>query len=219
MMQDSRFPTRRVPAQVNAEETAFAVVDSRLAEQPFFGVCVFQDDHFLYANRRFAEFVDRSVEELLSLPSVLDVVYEDDVPEARENIRALLEGESERVRLPLRVRRKDGSPVWLDVQGSRAFHDGRPAIVGVHCDIPEDPTEGVRKLTAKVVRVLSAQVVHDLANVITAIGGQAEVIGRADAEARAEVEELKASVRRAIQLCQRLVRLAGLRTSERDPSQ
>jgi PAS domain S-box-containing protein len=92
-----------------------SLVGSTLAEQPFFGVYLLQDGRFLYVNERFAEILGYSVEEVMALPSVLDTVYEDDREMVRANIRSRLDGEVEQIRYSLRGRKKDGSPVELEV--------------------------------------------------------------------------------------------------------
>jgi PAS domain S-box-containing protein len=199
---------------MESRPSALELVGSSLAEQPFFGVYLLQDGRFLYVNERLAQILGYpSVEEVLQLPSVLDTVYEDDRAMVRENMRTRLDGEVDQIRYSLRGRKKDGSPVDLEVQGRRVLHDGRPAIVGFQCDISERAREQrtyhARQKT-EALGALAAGVAHDFNNILAAIATIAELITlEAKGQIRDDAAEIKEAVQRGARLCQRLMSFAS----------
>ena len=209
------------PPRQDSEPSALDLVASSLADQPFFGVYLLQDGRFVYVNERFAEILGYTVEEIMALPSVLDTVYEDDREMVRENIRSRLDGEVEKIRYSLRGRRKDGSPVDLEVQGRRVMHDGRPAVVGVQFDVSERERERRSyhaRRKAEALGVMAAGVAHDFNNILATIGATAQLIEQeADGQTAADAAEIRDAVRRGSRLCQRLMRF-GSPPKEQDAS-
>lgn len=201
--------------------SAKGLIWSTLAEQPFFGVYLLQDDRFLYVNDRFAEILGYSVDEVMALPSVLDTVYEDDRAFVKENIRARLDGDVEQIRYGLRGRKKDGSPVELEVQGRRILHDGRPAVVGVQCDVSERAREQRsyhQRQKAEALGVMAAGVAHDFRNILAAINLATELMARQVVGTAAEdLDEIREAARRGTALCQQLMAF-GADPKEEEPS-
>jgi two-component system cell cycle sensor histidine kinase/response regulator CckA len=192
-----------------SQPAAFDLIGSSLAEQPFFGVYLLQDGRFVYVNERFAQILGYTVDEVMQLPSVLDTVYEDDREMVREKIRSRLDGEVEQIRYSLRGRRKDGSPVELEVQGRRVLHDGRPAVAGIQFDVSDRARE-LRtyhaRQKAEALGAMAAGVAHDFNNVLAAIGTTADLIAQ-EVEGRTaeDVAEIREAVQRGARLCQRLM--------------
>jgi len=69
----------------------------------------------LYANQRMAEILGASAEEMIGEPSFV-YVFPEDVAAAQVWFEAKKRGDASRFHFKLR--RKDGSAVWVDVQGT-----------------------------------------------------------------------------------------------------
>jgi diguanylate cyclase (GGDEF)-like protein/PAS domain S-box-containing protein len=86
-------------------------------------------------NRRFAEMFGYTREEVLELPSVMDLIAENDRAMVAEKMRQRLDGEIDSVEYSIRGLRKDGQRIDLDARGARTTHEGRPAVMGSMADI------------------------------------------------------------------------------------
>ncbi|MBA2304544.1 MAG: GGDEF domain-containing protein [Acidobacteria bacterium] len=106
-----------------------------LVEESLVGVYMIQDERLLYANRRLGELFGYSREEMLQLPSVLDVIAKSHQETVRETMRRRLDGEINEIEYTVRGVRKDGNLIYLDVRSVRAQHRGRPAVIGTMVDI------------------------------------------------------------------------------------
>jgi diguanylate cyclase (GGDEF)-like protein/PAS domain S-box-containing protein len=106
-----------------------------LVEESLVGVYMIQDERLLYANRRLGELFGYTREEMLALPSVLDVIAKSHKDTVRETMRKRLDGEINEIEYTVRGVRKDGRLIHLDVRSVRAEHDGRPAVIGTMADI------------------------------------------------------------------------------------
>src|SRR5918992_2283477 len=106
-----------------------------LVEEALVGVYMVQDDRLLYANRKLGELFGYSREEMMALPSVLDVIAKSHRETVREAMRKRLDGEITEIEYTVRGVRKDGKLIHLDVRSVRAEHHGRPAVIGTMVDI------------------------------------------------------------------------------------
>jgi diguanylate cyclase (GGDEF)-like protein/PAS domain S-box-containing protein len=106
-----------------------------LVEESLVGVYMVQDDRLVYANRRLGELFGYSRDEMLALPSVLEVIATSHRDIVREAMRKRLDGEINEIEYHVRGVRKDGKLVHLDVRSVRAQHLGRPAVIGTMVDI------------------------------------------------------------------------------------
>jgi diguanylate cyclase (GGDEF)-like protein/PAS domain S-box-containing protein len=108
-----------------------------LVEESLTGVYLIQGDRLIYVNRRLADIFGCTREELLALPSALDVIAESDRALVREKLRQRLSGEVDVVEYTVRGVRKDGRVIDLDVRSARTMHEGSPAVIGSMLDISE----------------------------------------------------------------------------------
>ena len=96
--------------------------------------------HTVFANQRMAEILGTTVSELMGQHS-FDYVFPEDIEAASR----LFESKQRRDANPFqfRLRRKDGSSIWVDVQGT-PMHDanGMIGIVGTFRVIPENAVTG-----------------------------------------------------------------------------
>ena len=106
-----------------------------LVEESLTGLYLIQNDRLVYANQTLADFFGYSREELLQLPSVLDVIEAGDREIVREKMRQRLAGEVAAVKYAVRAVRKDGQIITLDVRGLSTTYAGAPAVMGSMIDI------------------------------------------------------------------------------------
>jgi PAS domain S-box-containing protein len=73
------------------------------------------------ANERMAEILGETIPEMIGEPS-FKYVFPEDVPAAQRLFNAKKQGDSRLFHF--RLRRKDGSAVWVDVQGTPLYNAG-----------------------------------------------------------------------------------------------
>jgi PAS domain S-box-containing protein len=129
----------RDAARARAEQDLRAAEEQfrGLVEQSIAGTYIIQDGKFTYVNPRFLEiFGYDAADELIGRDATL-VVAEQDRGMALENMRLRIEGEVTNVNYTFTAVRRDGAMIDIGVHGTRATHDGRPAIIGLVQDISE----------------------------------------------------------------------------------
>jgi PAS domain S-box-containing protein len=120
-----------------------------LVEESLTGVYIVQQDRLVYANRRLAELFGYSRDEMLRLPSVLEVVAEEDRPLVREMLRQRIAGEIDTLEYTVRGLRKDGQLSNLDVRSVRTSYADAPAVMGSMIDITGQKTWRKRSGTCR----------------------------------------------------------------------
>lgn len=105
-----------------------------LAENSITGICLMQDGVFQYVNPRFAEIYGYDIHEMIGMPWE-EIVFEDDRSLVRESIRKREAGETDFVLYEYRAISKDKSIIHVEVYGSRATYNGRPAVLGTVLDV------------------------------------------------------------------------------------
>ncbi len=124
-------------------ERALAYSEQRLRtifEQAAVGVALVETatGRFLRVNRRFAEIVGRTPDEMLSLTFV-EITHVDDLQRGVENVQRLTAGEVGQFAMEKRYYRSDGSTVWVNLTVSPTWQAGeRPQH---HIAIIEDITQ------------------------------------------------------------------------------
>jgi PAS domain S-box-containing protein len=103
-------------------------------EQSPVGVFLVQDESFRYANPMLAGMLGYAREELIGKPFDA-IVSPADMPRVRENTNQLLAGERGLRSVEFQGRRKDNSPVVLEVYVSSMIYQGTPALCGSIIDI------------------------------------------------------------------------------------
>ena len=122
------------------QETALREAEAKyrtLVEHSLAGVAIIQDRRFRYANPKLAEILGYTQRELLALPSVLDVVHEDDRGIVQEKYRQRLEGDLQNAHYTARVRRKEGQVIDVEVNGCVTTYSGGKAIIDTVLDVTE----------------------------------------------------------------------------------
>ncbi len=91
---------------------------------------LFGEGNFLYANARLAEIFGYSFGELVSLESVLEIATTDSRNFFAQQLQQCLQGRSKTLSCKLRGQRKDGSPIDVEIFGTRTKLYGKFVIIG-----------------------------------------------------------------------------------------
>ena len=98
---------------------------------------IIQHERFKYVNQKFAEMLGHTQQELLALPSSLDVVHKEDQALVRESSSQRLEGIVQTTHYIARVYRKNGRVIDVEVSGSVMDYLGEKATMGTMLDVTE----------------------------------------------------------------------------------
>ena len=133
-------PREQAPAGALPDDALAPAEDGfrALVEQSIAGIYVIQDERVVYANQRFCEIFGYSREDFAGGGVPLEKLTDEaDWPLVRENVRRRIAGEVQSLRYTFRARRKDGSPIEVEVHGARTGFGKKPAIAGILLDITE----------------------------------------------------------------------------------
>ncbi|ACH39416.1 response receiver sensor histidine kinase response regulator, PAS and PAS domain-containing [Citrifermentans bemidjiense Bem] len=121
-------------------EEALSATEARfhsLVEQSLVGIFMLQDDVFIYVNPKFGEIFAYEPQQLIESRSLLELVApEDQIRVMTRFLRPLME-ESDSLHFFFRGKRRDGSLIDLEVNGTRTRVNGSAAIIGTLLDITE----------------------------------------------------------------------------------
>lgn len=193
-----------------------------LVEQSLVGIYMIQDDRYVYANPTFAHIMGYSAEELMA-GKVLDFVFEEDRPLVAENIRKRLSGEIHSIRYGLRMVRKDGKMIHVEVHGVRSEYEGQPAIIGTILDITDRKKIEAQLLqTSKMEAIgqLAGGIAHDFNNLLAAINGNTKLALEdlpTDHPVRGHLVEVSRAGTRAVDLVRRILTFSRQQPQERKP--
>ena len=189
-----------------------------LVEQSLVGIYLVRGGRFAYANPRLAEILGHTVDGLLALPTVLEVVHPDDRDMVADNLRRRVEGELDELRYEFRAQRPDGSEAVVEVHGRRVELDEGPAVMGTLLDITDRKRRAGRHHEGQKMEALgrlSAGFAHDLNNFLALIRTTAELamLERSDDETLArDLTEIMSATDRGTQLSRQLLQFGRART-------
>jgi PAS domain S-box-containing protein len=124
---------KRAESDLRAAEEQFR----SLVEHSLAGIYILQDGRYAYVNPRFAEVLGYgSAAELLAVDPLATAPASDHAT-ILERRRSVLEGKAPSFHYLRTAIRKDGTSIDLDVIGTIATHEGRPALVGMVQDVSE----------------------------------------------------------------------------------
>jgi PAS domain S-box-containing protein len=128
-------PVRRASLRdVTGRERAEALFRG-VAEQSLTGICVLQDERFVYVNPRLAEMFGYTTQQVLADPDPLRFLGPTARAEAARHMAGRLSGDGTQVRYTLETRRRDGRPVVVEIHGSSLVLGGRLALLGTVLDV------------------------------------------------------------------------------------
>ncbi|QCN97400.1 response regulator (plasmid) [Azospirillum argentinense] len=192
---DSYDTLARSNAKIQESEARFR----DLIEGSIQGVCIHCGFTPLFINDAFARmFGYASRAEVLAIDSTLVLIPDEDRELAMSKYRTLMETRSGSMIERVCKRRKDGSPVWVDVIHRVVDWNGEPAVQGTYVDVSEQ-----------------VALEQDLRAKATAMAALAAEIGAAQAEtemARHKAEEASAAKSRFLAIMSHELRtpLAGV---------
>jgi PAS domain S-box-containing protein len=108
-----------------------------LTEDSLVGVYLIQDGVFKYVNPKFAETFGYTPDELIDTKGPDKIIFSEDWPTSKENLRRRLEGELKSIQYGFRGVTKDKKIIYVEVYGSATQYQGRPAVIGTLLDITE----------------------------------------------------------------------------------
>ncbi len=124
---------RSVSEALRQSETMF----KKITEKSIVGVYLIQDEVFRYVNPKMSEICGYEVSELVDMRGPKDVVWAEDWPLVKENLRKRTSGEMEAINYRFRGIKPSGEIVHLEVYGSRTDYQGKPAVIGTILDITD----------------------------------------------------------------------------------
>jgi PAS domain S-box-containing protein len=182
----------------------------QITENSLTGIFVYQDGRAVYANRRLADIVGYSPEEILGI-HFLDAVYPDERHMVKQMAKARLSGEIAPNHYELRLLHKDGHTVWSEVLSHIIEYQGRPAILGNVADVTESRMLRQQLLQAQkmeAIGTLAGGIAHDFNNLLTIINGFSEMIlletGKDDPRYR-DLKKILETGRKGADMVQRLL--------------
>jgi len=108
-----------------------------LTEKSLVGVYIIQNNIIKYANPKFAEICEYSIDELIDKKGPKDLVHPEDWPIVEENIRKKIDGEEQYIHYEFRGITKNNKIRYLEVLSSITTFKGQPAIIGTVIDITD----------------------------------------------------------------------------------
>ncbi len=147
---------REKHAQLEISESRFRA----LFEQAAAGVAQMDTTtgRFVKVNRRYAEILGYTTEELLQL-SLRDIVHEQDLHETLAYLEGLLKGQLPELRRQIRYRHKEGHTIWISLAAAPISVSGETAIH--HVAVVQDITrrmllEERRELSMRIITTLNS---------------------------------------------------------------
>ena len=142
---------KRTEAALQESELKFRT----LVEQSLVGVYIIQDNRFVYVNKRAAEIYGYTPEEVLAMPTAMEVVLPEDLPVVQEHYRKRFSGETNTAHYTFRGRHKTGALIIVEVFGVLIDYGGKPTLIGTILDITEQKRaeEALHTLSARLLQL------------------------------------------------------------------
>ncbi len=107
-----------------------------LAEVAPVGIFI-QKVKFIYVNKTFADMLEYSIDELLNLESVLQIVHPDFREKVKKIVQERLQGIKEIHRYEIKLLTKTGKEKWVEVSSSATKYKGENVGIGFVLDITQ----------------------------------------------------------------------------------
>lgn len=113
-------------------------VPDALIEKLPIAIYVIDDDRFVYVNRRFADMLGYTKDEILGFASVLDLIPEERQAVVAEMLYRCASGTLPELHYITAARRRDGTVVEAEIHGSSADVDRHRVLIGAALEISRD---------------------------------------------------------------------------------
>jgi len=111
-----------------------------IADYSMVGISIIQDMGIKYINQRMADYLGYTREELLNLEpeGFLNIIHPDDRDWGKKiSLNNQLGGKKTTDHFEIRIIKKNGNTIWLDVYARTILYDGRSAAMNVSIDITD----------------------------------------------------------------------------------
>jgi PAS domain S-box-containing protein len=183
-----------------------------LAENADQGIAVIRNRETIYTNYRVAQWLGYSVEEFDQLPRAA-FIHPDNRMELNRMRLGSKDADFVGPRLTVKYLKKDGTPLPVEITGSRTVWQGEPAILYISRDISsllKAEEERIRTAKLESLGVLAGGIAHDFNNLLTGIMGNASLARRkvADEDVKQLLEQIERVSENAAGLTQQLLTFA-----------
>lgn len=146
VLEEAAIEAGRFQAALKESEEKFRI----LADSTPTAVMLYQDNHWIYANKAAREISGYSTEEFLHM-NFWDIVHPDNRALVRERGLMRQQGNETINRYEFKIVTKDGTEKWVDLAGASTMIGGRPAAIISVSDITDrrGMEEELRKSEAK----------------------------------------------------------------------
>jgi PAS domain S-box-containing protein len=226
------FSNRRLRRRLAAAEDERALTEERhhaamelartkqlylqLVENAFDGICVVQTGVIHDPNPQFCKLLGYANATQLEAKRLDELMHPDDAPTFNQKLSSPIPGDhNQRLNYPIRLRRRDQTTVWVDLNATAISWKGAAAVLCVTQDITErkkaDEERAVlanqlhqaQKMEA--IGTLAGGIAHDFNNILTGIMGNVE-LGTMELQSDHPVREILAETLKATHRAKSLVR-------------
>lgn len=175
---------KRIELALKESESKFRV----LSEESLVGVYIVQDWKFKYVNPRFAEMFGYSVDEIVPLMGLKDIILPEDWPKVEEGFQRKLDGKIESLYYEIRGLTKKGDYIHIETFGSTTVYESKPAVMGTALDITQrKQTEEELKSAMEAAQAAAlaksdflANMSHEIRTPMNAVIGMASLLSETD---------------------------------------
>ncbi|MBD3216866.1 MAG: PAS domain S-box protein [candidate division Zixibacteria bacterium] len=158
------LPIQNLSSHLTDSENKFRT----MAENSLVGIYYIVDSVFEYVNPKFAQVFGYEPEEVNGKLSVKDVIYSEDWPMVRDNIKKRVAGELDSINYKFRGITKRGNVIRVEVFGSRLVQGEKVALIGTLLDVTEEErSRAVQSLMSDIGRAITNS--YDLDELVQAM--------------------------------------------------